>query len=143
MKKRVIIFSTIIFIIAIIVAIYVKKNKEELPTSFSAHAGFIFSPEGSASNHPAGGEVRIFKGYVNRVEIDAKIETGGLIFTVSAYNHDDNVIGEMIFTDTITASTTYEYDMNSLPVGSYWIEIAGMDKNTKAEGQYYHYSEKK
>ena len=144
--------TTITIIIAVWAVINYRQNKRyaddgkvNQPGDREGRTKVIYEIDGPY-NSQAGGQMDVFEGYTNNIHLDVKHEQG--VVLVFFYDWTDpeldidtmegNPDKYLLRTERITKSGSYDYNMDDLPAGRYWVIINeektdDRDKMTVAE----------
>ena len=157
MKKKVIIILTTIMIIFAVWAVinyrqnkrYADDGKVNQPSDGESRAKAIYKIDEPYSGRAgrAGGGMYVWEGYTNNIHLDVKLEQGVVLVLFYDWVSDpeaeprtleDNPDKYLFRTERITKSGSYDYNMDDLPAGLYWViineeEAEDKDKKTVAE----------
>ncbi|MBD5095893.1 MAG: hypothetical protein HDT40_02625 [Lachnospiraceae bacterium] len=153
MKKKIIIIVTTLMIAVVVWAVVnyrQNKTNDEGGQNNESHNGefltkVIYEIDGPY-NSKAGGQMDVFEGYTNNVHLDVKHEQGVILVFFYDWTDPEVDIDTMegdpdkylLRTEKITESGSYDYNMDYLPAGRYWVIINeektdDRDKMTVAE----------
>lgn len=155
MKKKIItILTTIVIIVAVWGLINYRQNKRYAddgkvgqPNDGEFRTKAVYEIDGPY-NTKAGGGMYVWEGYTNNIHLDVKLEQGVVLVLFYDRYRDDPETDKETFesnrdeylfrTERITKSGSYDYNMDDLPAGRYWVIIdeektEDRDKMTVAE----------
>ena len=152
-KKIIIILTTMILVVAVWAVINYRQNKmysddiEKVnqPSNGEFRTKVIYEIDGPY-NSEAGGGMYVWEGYTNNIHLDVKLEQGVVLVLFYDWNDPEadpktlegNPDKYLLRTEQITESGSYDYNIDYLPAGHYWIIIdeektEDRDKMTVAE----------
>ncbi len=154
-KKIIIILTTIMLVVAAWVVINYRQNKRyadsiskvNQPGDGEFRTKVVYEIDG-LYNTEAGGGMDVWEGYTNNIHLDVKLEQGVVLVLFYDRYRDDPETDKETFesnrdeylfrTERITKSGSYDYNMDDLPAGRYWVIIdeektEDRDKMTVAE----------
>lgn len=155
MKKKIIIIVTTIMIVVAVWAVvnyrqnkrYADSGKINEPNDREFITKVIYEIDGPY-NSQTGGGMDVYEGYTNNIHLDVKLEQGVVLVLFYDRYRDDSEMDSEAFeanpdkylfrTERITESGSYDYNMDDLPAGRYWVIINeektdDRDKATVAE----------
>ena len=153
MKKKIIIILTMMILVVAVWSVinyrqnkrYADSGKENQPSNLEQRTKVIYEIEGPY-NSEAGGGMYVWEGYTNNIHLDVKLEQGAVLVLFYDWNDPEaepktlecNPDKYLLRTEQITESGSYDYNIDYLPAGHYWIIIdeektEDRDKMTVAE----------
>ncbi|MDE6025579.1 MAG: hypothetical protein K2G45_09005 [Lachnospiraceae bacterium] len=151
-KKIIIVLTTIMIVVAVWSVVSYRQNKRHVdsgkinePSDGEYRTKVIYEIDGPY-NSKAGGGMNVYEGYTNNVHLDVKLEQGVVLVLFYDWNdpeaEPDTLEGNpdkyLFRTERITESGSYDYNMDDLTAGHYWVIINeektdDRDKMTVAE----------
>lgn len=154
-KKVIIILTTIMLVVAVWAVVNYRQNKmysddiEKVnqPNDGEYRTKVVYEIDGPYNSHVSG-NMDVWEGYTNNIHLDVKLEQGTVLVLFYDRYRDDPEIDKETFesnldkylfrTERITESGSYDYNMDDLPAGRYWVIIdeektEDRDKMTVAE----------
>ncbi len=155
-KKVIIILTTIMLVVAAWAAINYRQNKRyadsigkvNQPSDGEYRSKTIYKIDEPYSGRAGrvGGQMDVWEGYTNNIHLDVKLEQGVVLVLFYDWADsetepetlEDNPDKYLFRTERITKSGSYDYNMDDLPAGRYWViineeEAEDRDKKTVAE----------
>lgn len=138
MKKKIIIILTMMILVVAVWSVinyrqnkrYADSGKENQPSNLEQRTKVIYEIEGPY-NSEAGGGMYVWEGYTNNIHLDVKLEQGAVLVLFYDWNDPEaepktlecNPDKYLLRTERITESGSYDYNIDYLPAGHYWIII--------------------
>jgi len=151
-KKIITILTTIVIIVVVWGLINYRQNKRYAddgkvgqPNDGEFRTKAVYEIDGPY-NTKAGGGMYVWEGYTNNIHLDVKLEQGVVLVLFYDWTDseaetktlEDNPDKYLLRTERITKSGSYDFNMDDLPAGRYWVIIdeektEDRDKMTVAE----------
>lgn len=129
MKRRIFVLGLIIvFMLGVFLFFCPRKTEMYDGYTFTPHEGeflskCVYEINGKYNTH-GGGEMDVYDGYKNNIHLDVKLTQGRLVVKFYDWrNGEKDPETNLIRTEYISESGIYDYSMDYLPEGKYWVII--------------------
>lgn len=139
MKRKIIISILLIGIVGIAIGVISRPKgqksevDDELPDSWTSMSKNKYEIDGKY-NYPGGGEMGVYKDYYNNCQFDVTITQGALVVDFYEWPESStNPKANHIRQERIDESGVYDFSMDYLPEGRYWVVVDQANQETIAE----------
>lgn len=142
MKRKVIISILLIGIVGIAIGVINRPKGQKgevddgIPNHFESVSKVIYEIDGKY-NSPGGGEMQVYKECYNNCQFDVTITQGAIVVDFYEWPESStNPKANHIRQERIDESGVYDFSMDYLPEGRYWVELNQENQETIAEVDY-------